>query len=152
MTVLKKGLMFTLGAILLSTSAYAGTTLPQPVDVDLENMRASGDLVTARTTKGKATYIGCGTRNTEGADGMLFSWAFCQARDKEEEQVTCFTFNSDLVKTIREINDSSWVTFSWTDDGEGTLTCSRMGFSTQSFYLGKHVKKNRTRNIEDDDE
>ncbi len=152
MTVLKKGRMFALGATLLSMPAFAGTTLPQEVVVDLESMRASGDMTTARRTGGKAAYIGCGTRNTEGVDGALFSWAFCQARNAEEEQVTCFTFNPELVKTVREINDFSWVTFSWTEDENGTLTCSRMGFSTQSFYLGKQVKKNKTRNIEDDDE
>ena len=28
-----------------------------------------------------------------------------------------------------------FVTFSWDDDGAGNLTCNRVGFSTQSFYL-----------------
>ncbi len=151
MTVLKKGLMFTLGAALLSMPAFAGTTLPQEVVVDLENMRANGDMTTARTTRGKAAYIGCGTRNSEGADGSLFSWAFCQARNAEEEQVVCTTFNPELVATVRAVSDFSFVTFRWTEDENGALTCNHMGFSTQSFYLGKQVKKNRTRNIEDDD-
>lgn len=152
MTGLRKGLIFALGVALLSATAYAGTTQPAPVTVDLENMFASGDLVTARTTKGKATFIGCGTRNFEGLDGGLTSWAFCQARDAEEVSVTCFTFNPELVKTVREINDSSFVTFSWTDDGQGSLTCTRMGFSTQSFYLGKQTKGNKERNITPDDD
>lgn len=152
MTGLKKGLILTIGAALLSSTSYAGTTAPVPVEVDLENMIATGDLVTARTTKGNATFIGCGTRNLEGVDGALFSWAFCQARDAAEERVTCFTFNPDLVATVREINDSSFVTFSWSDDGGGTLTCTRMGFSTQSFYLGKETKGNKERNIAAPDE
>ena len=152
MTGLKKGLIFIFGAALLAGTSHAGTAQPAPVTINLEDLSASGDLVTARTTKGDATFIGCGTRNFEGVDGELFSWAFCQARDVEEEHVTCFTFNPDLVATVREINDSSFVTFSWSDDGEGTLTCTRMGFSTQSFYLGKQTKGNKKQNINDPDE
>lgn len=130
-------------AALISVSAHAGFTRPAEVNVDLDNLFAGGDMISARTDKAKNVFIGCGTRNVEDGSGGLFSWAFCQAEDADEEQVTCFTFNPDLVKTIREINDASYITFSWTDDGAGTLTCTRMGFSTQSFYLPKQKKSKK---------
>ena len=140
-----------LGATLFSSQAFAGTAQPAPVTIDLENFFATGDQVTARTTKkDDLTYIGCGTRNIEDGAGGLFSWAFCQARDADEQQVTCFTFNPDLVKTVNAINDASFITFSWTEDEGGSLTCNRMGFSTQSFYLGKEVKGNKVKNNDDD--
>lgn len=140
-----------LGATLFSSQAFAGFTQPAPVTIDLENFFASGDQVTARTMKkDKLTYIGCGTRNTEDGAGGLFSWAFCQARDADEQQITCFTFNPDLVKTVNAINDTSFITFSWTEEEDGSLTCNRMGFSTQSFYLGREIKRNKVQNNDDD--
>ncbi len=131
-----------IAAALLSVSAFAGQTTPVVVDVDLDILFAQGDLITARNAKNDDVFIGCGTRNTEDGIGGIFKFAFCQAQDADGDQVTCFTTNPDLVETIREINDTSYVQFSWSDDGAGNLTCTRMGFSTQSFYLDKHTKDN----------
>ena len=142
MTKLKRGLAYAFGAILVSSTAFAGLTRSVVVDIDLDNNFASGDMITARTAKDDTVFIGCGTRNTEDGSGGLFSWAFCQGEDRDGDSATCFTFNPDLVKTVREINSNSFITFSWTDDGAGNLTCTRMGFSTQSFYMDKHTKGN----------
>ena len=46
-----------------------------------------------------------------------------------------------LLDGIQSIADNSFITFSWTDDGTGALTCTRIGSSTQSFYLPK-IKSN----------
>lgn len=143
MNKLTKTLALAIGAALISTTAFAGSTNPQPVQIDLDNMIGTGDMVTARGDKDDEVFIGCGTRNLSDGMGGLFSWAFCQGTDSEGDSATCFTFDPELVKTVREINDGSWITFSWTDDGSGTLTCNRMGFSTQSFYLGKDSKANK---------
>lgn len=132
-----------LGAALIAVPAFAGETQPAEVNVDLDNFFVGGDLVAARTDADDEVFLGCGTRNIDDGAGGLFSWAFCQARDAEGDQVTCFAFDSPLVDTIKAINDTSYVTFSWTDDGAGNLECTRMGFSTQSFYLGKEIKGNK---------
>ena len=92
-----------------------------------------------------------GQRNIEDGAGGLFTWAFCQARDADGQQISCFTFNPDLVKTVNAINDTSFITFSWTEEDDGSLTCNRMGFSTQSFYLGKEIKRNKIQDNDDDD-
>lgn len=150
MSKLSTTLVVLMGASLMSTPAIAGYVQPAPVTIDLENGFASGDQVTARTAKkDKSSFIGCGTRNTDDGAGGLFSWAFCQAQDADEQKITCFTFNPDLVKTINAINDTSYITFNWTEDEDGTLTCNRMGFSTQSFYLGREIKGNKP--IDNDD-
>ncbi len=132
-----------IGATMIAVPAFAGETQPAAVTVDLDNFFASGDTVTARTDDNDEVYIGCGTRNTDDGAGGLVSWAFCQAQDAEGDQITCFAFDSPLVNTINAINDTSFITFSWADNGNGFLECSRMGFSTQSFYLGKEVKGNK---------
>lgn len=132
-----------LGATMIAIPAYAGNTNPVPVQVDLTAMSAIGDMVTARTDKNDDVFIGCGTRNFDDGNGGIFSWAFCQADDGAGNSATCFTTNADLIKTIHAINDTSFITFSWSDDGQGNLNCERMGFSTQSFYLGKEVKGNK---------
>lgn len=140
-----KWAVLTFATALMALPVLAGQVQPAVVDVQLDSFVASGDLIAARTDKNDEVFIGCGTRNIELGDGTLFSWAFCQAADEEGDSVTCFTENTDLVRTVREINDSSYVTFSWAEDGEGNLTCNRMGFSTQSFYLGKDVKGNKVK-------
>lgn len=120
-----RGLAGLVAAGVLSSAAFAGQTQPAVVQVELGDGigSATGDLITARTDKDDEVFIGCGTRNFEDGVGGLFSTAFCQARDAEGDQATCFATNPDLIQTIREINDFSFVTFGWTDDGSGNLTC-----------------------------
>jgi hypothetical protein len=140
-----KWAVLTVTSVVLVFPVLAGQVQPAIVDVDLDNFFASGDLISARIAKNDDVFIGCGTRNFELGDGSLFSNAFCQAEDEDGDRVVCFTTNPELVRTIRGINDSSYVTFSWNDDGDGNLTCTRMGFSTQSFYLGKDTKGNKVK-------
>ena len=142
MKKLKTGLLCTLGAALVSATAFAGFTQPADVDVDLVNMFAQGDMVTARTSAADNVFIGCGSRKIEDGAGGLFEFGFCQAEDADTESVTCFTTNADLLDAMDSTSDMSYITFSWNDDGQGNLTCSRIGFSTQSFYLGKEIKGN----------
>jgi len=122
---------------LASTAAYAGLTQPAPVVVDLDNGFAQGDMITARDTNDDVTFIGCGVRSIDDGAGGSFEFGFCQAGDENEVQVTCFTQNTALLATMRATGDSSFITFSFVDDGAGGFTCTRIGFSTQSFYLRK---------------
>ena len=142
MTKFKKGLIMAVGAALVSTSAFAGQTQPAIVDVDLDNFFASGDLITARTAKDDDVFIGCGARTFDDNAGGVFAFGFCQAEDADGDRALCTTTNTALVEAIRGLADSSFVTYSWTDDGTGNLTCSRIGHSTQSFYLDKHTAGN----------
>ena len=142
MSKLKLMIATAAGAAFAATAAFAGMTQPAEVAVDLTAGTATGDMITARTSKDKNVFIGCGTRNFDDGAGGVFNFAFCQAEDAEGDHVLCNTQNPELVRTIREINDGSFITFAWTDDGAGNLTCTSMGFSTQSFYLGKEIKGN----------
>ena len=142
MNRLKMGLALTLGAALISGSAFAGQAQPAIVNVDLAGSFASGDMITAFDDKNDEVFIGCGTRNTDNGVGGIASRAFCQARDADGDQAVCFTFNADLVETVHAINSDSYVQFFWTDDGSGFLTCQHIGLLTQSFYLDKHTMGN----------
>lgn len=123
-----------LACVSLAAAAHAGLVQPAPVDVELDNQIANGDMLTARTSSNSVEFIGCGVRQFD--DGINeFAFGFCQAGDADENQITCFTQTPSLLETIRAISDNSFVTFSWRDDGQGGAECVRVGFSTQSFYL-----------------
>ena len=132
-----------LGAGLLIPGALAGTTQPAPVQVDLTARFAQGDMITARDAKSDDVFIGCGTRHFDFGGGSTFETGFCQARVEGGDVVTCFTDSTFLIDRIGQLNDTSFITFSWDDDGTGNLTCNRVGFSTQSFYLDKHTMGNQ---------
>lgn len=132
-------------AAAMPLTAQGGAVNPVPVQVDLDAGTALGDMLSARDAKDDEVFIGCGTRNFDFG-GSFFSQAFCQALDEDGDRVTCFTQNPDLVKTIREINDGSFITFRFEDNGFGGFDCTAMGFSTQSFYMDKHAKGNQKGN------
>jgi hypothetical protein len=124
---------------------HAGFTQPAPVIIELAEDGlsgfATGDMLSARDSVNPFEFIGCGIRAFETAPDTAFYQGFCQARLVDGETFTCFTNNKALLDGIQSIADNSFVTFSWTDDGTGSLTCSRIGSSTQSFYLPK-IKSN----------
>jgi hypothetical protein len=120
--------------LLIAGGAYAGLSQPTEVVINFDNMFAQGDQNAARTAKDDVSFIGCGIRVLD--DGVnSFAFGFCQAGDSEDNQITCFTENPNLLQTLGAMNDFSFVTFSWQDDGFGEAECTRVGFSTQSFYL-----------------
>ncbi len=134
---MKIKILLTMVVALFSSAVFAGLYQPAPVVVDVDNGFASGDMLTAANSVNSDEFIGCGTRITEDGLGGTFRSGFCQARVKGGESLTCFTFNDALIDEMRASNDFSFITFGWTDDGFGGLTCTRVGFSTQSFYLDK---------------
>ena len=133
---LKTKFLIAAAAAFASTAAVAGFQQPAPVDVDLVNRFAQGDMVTAQQAKDDITYIGCGIRKISTGGGIVTT-GFCQARDADNEQFTCFTQDADLLDATSSTADFSFITFSWNEDGE----CTRIGNSTQSFYLTKNMVK-----------
>lgn len=117
--------------------AYAGFVQPAPVEVDLVNFFAQGDQLTARASAGDTEFIGCGSRTFDDGLGASFKFGFCQAEDADGDSVTCFTENPVLLDAMRSTSDYAFITFSWRDDGAGGAECTRVGHSTQSFYLPK---------------
>ena len=128
-------------ALAMSGAANAGYVQPFPVDVDLANNIASGDQVSARDDKDKDVFIGCGVRSISVPGGASFRFGFCQAEDSDGERVLCNTQDPQLLDEMRANTTYGWISFSFQDDGAGGFTCTRVGFSTQSFYLPK-VKGN----------
>ena len=133
---LKTKILLAAAAAFVSTAAVAGFKQPAPVDVDLVNRFAQGDMVTAQQASDNITYIGCGIRKISTGGGVV-STGFCQARDAANEQFTCFTQDPDLLAATASTADFSFLTFSWNQDGE----CTRIGNSTQSFYLTDKMVK-----------
>lgn len=126
-----------LGLALVAPSAHAGLAQPAPVMLDLVNRSATGDMVTARFSANAFEFIGCGVRAVLLSDGSVFRFGFCQAGIAEDVTFTCFTENPALVDRMTDGNDFSFITFGWNADGE----CTRVGFSTQSFYVPEFKTK-----------
>ena len=134
---------------LASSATWAGFYQPAPVIVDLDNQFAQGDMTTAANTNTDVELIGCGTRTLDIGGGAVFRFGFCQATDSDGNNAVCRTQNPALLDAMNAINDRSFLTFSWSDDGNGNLTCTRIGSSTQSFYLDK-IKPSSNNNGKND--
>ena len=126
-----RNLWLSLALLVFTSVAYAGFTQPAVVEVDLTNSFAGGDQLTARTSDNPDVFIGCGIRIFDNANNPFY-WGFCQARDSEGESIQCFTQSPDLLEAMRSTSAYAYITFSW---NPSTLECTRVGFSTQSFYL-----------------
>jgi len=127
-----------IGAALLSTTAMGGLVQPFPVEVDLTNMIANGDMVTARYSANATEFIGCGIRKISDGAGGTFDFGFCQAEDRMANRIICNTSDAALLDAISSSAAFSFVTFSW----DASDQCTRIGFSNQSFYLPKKLQSN----------
>jgi len=139
-----KILLSTTALTLLAAAASAGLKQPAPVIVDFDLMFAQGDQVTARIAKDDVSFIGCGVRVFD--DG--FAFGFCQASDSEENQIVCLTENPYLLQSIGGISDLAFITFSFVQsgvdmNGDPEYDCTRVGSSTQSFYIPNFTTKGK---------
>jgi hypothetical protein len=129
--------MIAVGAfVLASSAAMAGLVSDVPVTVTV-NADGSGSAIgstpTARSSKDKVQYIGCGVRRFDDGVGGVFEYGFCQASTATEVVGFCETENPGLIASIGDQDDYSFITFSWNSAG----VCDAIGNSTQSQYLPK---------------
>jgi hypothetical protein len=119
---------------LVSTLSGAGFLQPAPVLVTLNgdgSGAAQGDMASARFAPNTVELIGCGSRTIDDGAGGTFHFGFCQAADAAGVQGFCNTTRADLLEAIHSTADFSFITFAWDVNGE----CTRIGHSTQSFYI-----------------
>ena len=140
-----KKIVILLASALFSITAFAGYSQPAEIVVDAfedGSGAARGDMATARNALNEFAFIGCGIRTVDYGNAESYSFGFCQAGIEEEVSYTCFTESPALLETIKGLSDYSFITFGWSDDGADNLSCTRVGSSTQSFYLegGKKIK------------
>ena len=136
---MKARLLLTVFMAVFASSSHAGLDLPEPVTVDLVERLANGDLWSARfdDEKDDAEFIGCGIYTLQDGLGGAIAFAFCQARDVDENLAFCATQNPGLIEAIRAIADFSSITFRWDELGE----CTDIGSSTQSYFLNKDLER-----------
>ena len=119
--------------VFFSAVSVAGLVQPAAVFITLETDGsgfAQGDMATARFADNDVEFIGCGIRLFD-ISGSLVEFGFCQAEDSSETSAFCSTQNAGLLESMRATADYSFVTFSFDTAG----VCTRIGFSTQSFYI-----------------
>lgn len=123
---------------LVSTAAIAGYVQPAPITIDAVARFAGGDQVTARYSKNKVEFIGCGMRHISDGAGGIYTYGFCQASDAAGVQAFCSTEDAGLIAAMASSGDFGYISFSWNEAEE----CTRIGFSNQSFYLPKKLESN----------
>ena len=94
---------------------------------------AAGSMTTARFSKNKVEYIGCGLRRFDDGVGGVVVFRFCQASTEDEVLGLCESEHAALLASIGDQDDFSFITFSWNAAG----ICQTIGNSTQSFYIPK---------------
>ena len=129
-------------AVFTCGAAYAGLYQPAEVEVDLTTNFAAGDMWSGRVDDDDEVYIGCGARRISDGAGGVFYFSFCQAQDADGELAFCNATDPELVQAIDAFSDYSYVTFSWELNEFGDGICTRIGHSTQSFYLPKFRVRN----------
>ena len=131
----KQGIAF--GAlVLVSSAAMAGLFQEFPVTVTVApdgSGSANGSMGSARFSKDKFQFIGCGVRRFDDGVGGVFTFGFCQASTAAEVSGFCESENPDLLASIGGLSDYSFITFAWDSSGE----CTSIGGSTQSFHIPK---------------
>jgi hypothetical protein len=132
---MRKKQVATIGAlVLISSAALAGLVTITPVSVTMNpdaSGSASGSMSAARFSKNAVEYIGCGVRRFADGAGGVSVFGFCQASTAAGVLGFCETDSPDLVASIGDQDDYSFITFSWNSAGE----CRSIGNSTQSFYI-----------------
>ncbi|WP_224245467.1 hypothetical protein [Hyalangium gracile] len=130
------GVLVTLAALVLSTSAWAGAKVRGSVAITFSggNGTASGRLGSARNSSDTVQYIGC-TASTSGTPGTgtTISYMSCSARNAQNVTVSCGSSNPDFIETLRTLNSDSYVSFSW----DGTGNCTGLTVATYSQYEPK---------------
>ena len=136
---MRLGKIFWIGTLtLFSAAAFAGLAQPAPILITQNadgSGNAQGDMLTARNADNDVEFIGCGTRTIDTGTGS-FSFGFCQAANAAEEMAFCSTSNADLLDAVKAVSDYSFLTFGFDESGE----CTRIGSSTQSFYLPEKLE------------
>jgi hypothetical protein len=139
---MKKKFLITAAIAMFTSTALAGLYQPALFIVDLDAQFAQGDMLSVANSVNSDAFIGCGTRRTSiPAAGVDFRTGFCQAGDDDGNVITCFTEDPALIDEMRASNDHSFITFNWAVEidptGNENYVCTRVGFSTQSFYIDK---------------
>jgi hypothetical protein len=141
-------------AALVPAALYAGYIQPAPVTIQVDlgtgTGFALGDQWTARNSKGNSEFIGCGTRSEDDGVSSPSEFGFCQAGDADGVMLFCATASPTLINAMRAAASFSFYQFEVTnvvlvapgpeDDPDEVSyegECTRVGVSTQSFYLFK---------------
>lgn len=115
------------GVVMVVETAEAGLYLPEPVEVDLTNRSAVGDMWSARYGDPSESFIGCGVVSVQG--GAQF--AFCQARDVQGDFIFCAINDPDLIESVKAITSDAVLRFQWNENDE----CTVVNVSTNSYSI-----------------
>lgn len=98
----------------LTGSALAGQKASWPVSVSTASRIASGAMSSARNSADTSQRLECWSL-AAAAGG---SYASCYARDAAGLSASCYTFNADLMATVRALHGDDLVSFTYDTSGQ----------------------------------
>lgn len=131
---MNKKLALALSAVTLVTAAagataLAGTKLPGPVQVNLNDRWAQGSMGFARATTDNTTQIGCQVQVVDlGTPSMN-----CVARDAAGNAIICSTDDPNMMSIMGALNSDSYIHFEW----NAAKSCTTLYIATNSVYQPK---------------
>jgi hypothetical protein len=100
------------GALLATSSAFAGFQTGQSVVIIDASHLANGDLGFVYNSADRAQYIGCYSYDTSaGSAGVCF------AQNTAGIYRSCYTPDANMVATIRSLGTDSYLIFNWGANG-----------------------------------
>ena len=133
--------------LLLPSVVLGGFASNRLVEIFWDEQTARGNLSATRFSDNPVEEIGCGVSYFEQGGGEIYSYAYCRAVLGEEEQITCRTWNVELVDKIAGLNHYSWLSFGWEwDEALESNKCTFFRFSTRSQWIPEFVLKKADKN------
>ena len=127
--------LLSLALVIASSLAWAGSTVLYPVVVTINadgSGSAQGNLSAARFSANSDEFIGCGVHYNQKSDGTVSKYGLCQAlATGSKVGAFCNSSNSDMLDSIKGINEASYVAFKWDVNG----VCTSIYVSSQSQYI-----------------
>ena len=118
-------------AILITATAQAGRgpIIDDLAVTDLGDglIEVSGSLVGVRFTKDDVQFIGCGITADSGGVPIVV----CNARDINEANYFCFSFDAALIEALKSISPFSFVRFRFNEIAE----CTSLLVTVRSFLI-----------------
>jgi hypothetical protein len=128
--------------MIIATAAQAGFG-PFIEDVLIEDLgggltAVSGSLVGVRFTKDDTQQIGCRVAGNAGGSASVA----CAARDINEDEYFCFSFDPALIEAAKSISPYSFVLFVYDESGE----CTNLLVSVRSHHIpDKFTEKSKSK-------
>ena len=89
---------------------------------------AYGSMVGARDSSDTTQQIGCSMYSYSSSST---AFAYCDAKDKDNKSLTCYSYNLSMREAVQAITDSSYIYFT----ADSSAVCTYLSVQNKSYYM-----------------